>query len=148
MTYVDTLFGHQAEIVGMDCLQDDRILTAGRDKTVRLWKIKEEAQLLFQGGHTMSVDAVAKLSAKRYFTGSQDGAVALWTTEKKKPVHISQGAHSGQWITAVAALKYTVCVRILPTFLVPQCLCAVIRTWLHLARVMGLSTCGTVELKV
>ena len=108
MAYVDTLFGHQAEIVSMDCLGSDRVLTSGRDKTVRLWKIKEEAQLLFQGGHTSSIDCIAKLSAKRHFTGGQDGAVALWTTDKKKPYHLVQKAHSGQWITSVAAYKYTV----------------------------------------
>ena len=46
MSYVETLFGHQSEIHGIDSLFDNRTLTCGQDKTVRLWKIVDGTQLL------------------------------------------------------------------------------------------------------
>lgn len=43
-------FGHQDAITGLDCLGRERCVTAGgRDRTVRVWKIPEETQLVFHG---------------------------------------------------------------------------------------------------
>jgi ribosomal RNA-processing protein 9 len=51
MGYVETLFGHQDIIVGIDALRSENAVTAGsRDKTLRFWKIVEESQLVFRGG--------------------------------------------------------------------------------------------------
>ncbi|KAJ3188476.1 pre-rRNA processing protein [Irineochytrium annulatum] len=62
LTYVETLFGHQDQIQSIDTLTYDRCITAGaRDRTVRLWKIVEEAQLIFRGGMGADVkDDIAK----------------------------------------------------------------------------------------
>lgn len=38
-TYLDTLFGHQSEVLTIDCLWKERLLTVGRDRTMRLWKV-------------------------------------------------------------------------------------------------------------
>lgn len=38
-SYIDTLFGHQSEVVFIDCLRQERVLSAGRDRTLRLWKV-------------------------------------------------------------------------------------------------------------
>jgi ribosomal RNA-processing protein 9 len=51
MGYVETLFGHQDSITGLDSLKGDTaVSTGGRDRTVRFWKITEETQLVFRGG--------------------------------------------------------------------------------------------------
>lgn len=51
MGYVETLFGHQDCITGMDALRSETAVSAGgRDRTVRFWKIVEESQLVFRGG--------------------------------------------------------------------------------------------------
>lgn len=50
-SYVETLFGHQDCIQGIDALRGELAVTAGgRDKTVRYWKVMEESQLVFRGG--------------------------------------------------------------------------------------------------
>ena len=42
-------FGHEDAITGIDSLAKDRCVTSGgRDRTVRLWKIPEESQLVFR----------------------------------------------------------------------------------------------------
>ncbi|EDO27894.1 predicted protein [Nematostella vectensis] len=50
MAYVETLFGHQDAVTGIDSLSRDRAATAGgRDRTLRIWKVVEESQLVFNG---------------------------------------------------------------------------------------------------
>ncbi|THH29233.1 hypothetical protein EUX98_g4954 [Antrodiella citrinella] len=51
MAYVETLFGHQAPVLGLDALmRESAVSVGGRDKSVRFWKIPEESQLVFRGG--------------------------------------------------------------------------------------------------
>jgi len=51
MGYVETLFGHQDQILDLDALRGDYCVSVGaRDKTVRYWKIIDETQLVFRGG--------------------------------------------------------------------------------------------------
>ena len=53
MGYVETLFGHQEALTGLDSLRgDSAISSGGRDRTVRFWKIGDETQLVFRGGGT------------------------------------------------------------------------------------------------
>lgn len=46
--YVDSLFGHQAEVYAVDALRQERVVTSGNDHTCRVWKIPEESQLIFR----------------------------------------------------------------------------------------------------
>jgi len=107
--YVESLFGHQAEITCIDSLLKERALTCGADKTLRLWKIPEESQLMFKSPtiHS-SIDACAMVNDEFFFTGQQDGSVALWTINKRKPCQTVRDAHGpGNWISAVAAFPFS-----------------------------------------
>lgn len=49
-------FGHQDAITGLDSLSRERCVTAGgRDRSVRVWKIAEESQLVFHGHEWVSL---------------------------------------------------------------------------------------------
>lgn len=37
--YVNTLFGHQSEVLTVDCLRKERVLATGRDRTMQLFKV-------------------------------------------------------------------------------------------------------------
>ncbi|KAJ3141048.1 pre-rRNA processing protein [Geranomyces variabilis] len=51
MSYVETLYGHQDHVTAIDTLTRERCITAGaRDRTLRMWKIIDESQLIFRGG--------------------------------------------------------------------------------------------------
>eukprot|EP00298_Acanthocystis_sp_HF-20_P021881 c28577_g1_i1.p1 GENE.c28577_g1_i1~~c28577_g1_i1.p1 ORF type:complete len:456 (-),score=191.47 c28577_g1_i1:20-1360(-) len=104
--YVDTLFGHQSDVVSIHGLNRPRIISGGRDMTVRLWKIPEQTQLVFRG-HTASVDAVHMISAHLFISGSQDGSVCLWDVAKKKPIWSCANAHHGKWISAIGSVTRT-----------------------------------------
>ena len=122
MVYVETLFGHQAEINGMDAWRRERPVTCGRDRSVRVWKLVDESHMLLkcpqgvgEGGAGRglvmggSLDCMAMLSEECYVTGGEDGMLALWNVNKKKPVAIVPSAHggAGHWISSVAAIKGT-----------------------------------------
>ena len=48
--FFSTRFGHQDSVTGIDSLSRDRAVTSGgRDRTLRVWKVVEESQLVFNG---------------------------------------------------------------------------------------------------
>lgn len=73
MTYVETLFGHADAITAIDSLSPERAVSVGADRTVRMWKVLEETQLVFHA-HMASIDCVRMLTPTSFITGSQDGA--------------------------------------------------------------------------
>ncbi|KAL2109442.1 hypothetical protein VUR80DRAFT_2461 [Thermomyces stellatus] len=112
MAYVETLFGHQDDVVDIDALAQERCVSVGaRDRTARLWKVAEETQLVFRGGgsadkkarlqgvdpaslrHEGSMDRVAMIDDELFVTGSDNGSVALWNLAKKKPLCVVPAAH-------------------------------------------------------
>lgn len=113
LAYVETLFGHQDHIVDIDALAQERCVSVGaRDRTARLWKVAEETQLVFRGGavdkkqqlrhpgvdprslqHEGSMDRIAMIDDDLFVTGSDNGSIALWSVQKKKPVYIESLAH-------------------------------------------------------
>ena len=111
MAYIETLFGHQDHIVDIDALAQERCISVGaRDRTARLWKVAEETQLVFRGGamdkkakpdgvdprsllREGNMDRIGMIDDDLFVTGSDNGSIALWSVQKKKPVHIEPLAH-------------------------------------------------------
>jgi WD40 repeat protein len=60
-------------------LTDQRAATVGQDRTIRLWSLKNHAELADLQGHTKTITAIAA-SAKGdiIVTSSEDGTVRLW----------------------------------------------------------------------
>jgi ribosomal RNA-processing protein 9 len=109
--YMDTLFGHQAAVQALAAFSKERCVTVGSDRTLRVWKILQESQLVFRG-HKASIDCLAMLDESWFITGSQDGAVALWSATRKRPHAVVPSAHktplgNGGWVSACAALPLT-----------------------------------------
>lgn len=53
LAYVETLFGHQDEVLDVAAVggpQERCVSVGARDRTARLWKVVEESQLVFRGG--------------------------------------------------------------------------------------------------
>jgi ribosomal RNA-processing protein 9 len=104
-------YGHQSEIIGLDCDHRERPITVSRDHTVRLWKVQDETHLVFRGRGSLDCCTVAGQST--WVSGADDGALSLWGTMKKKPLMVSQGAHvatpelgaAAAWVGALAAVR-------------------------------------------
>lgn len=90
--FVDALYGHEAEMQALSCLQQEQCVTVGTDHTLRLWRIQQQKQLVFKHqtakppmpeeadpskcyGVSAGLDCVASLNDNRWITGGQDGAV-------------------------------------------------------------------------
>lgn len=101
LAYVETLFGHQDHVAAVSALTVDECVSVGsRDRSARLWKVVDETQLKFLGDssmkamyHTGSLDCVAALPPQHFVTGSDAGAISLWSQHKKKALSTIETAH-------------------------------------------------------
>lgn len=88
LAYIDTLFGHQDTVSCIASANQDRCVSVGRrDRTVRLWKIAEESQLVFRMSETDggSLDEIVFVG-KYFVSGADSGVLSLWSASRKKPI--------------------------------------------------------------
>lgn len=109
-------FGHQDAITSIDALSRERAITSGGyDGTIRIWKIVEESQLIFNANNAgNSIDAVKLINEENFFSGGDDGQLCVWGCLKKKPLCSIPESHgkdeiNGQpmWISSIATLLNT-----------------------------------------
>ncbi len=101
LAYVETLFGHQDHVTGLAAMSLDQCVSVGaRDRTARLWKVVDEMQSVYRADSskhaeyvTGSVDCVAALQPAHFVTGSDSGAIQLWSVHRKKPMFTIEKAH-------------------------------------------------------
>eukprot|EP00980_Cylindrotheca_fusiformis_P016200 scaffold4811_cov171-Cylindrotheca_fusiformis.AAC.8 len=111
LMYVETLYGHQFGVTGVDCHRKERPISVGRDRTARAWKLAEDTHLIFRGGAKVSAaDCVRVMKDDWYLTGHDDGCLGLWMTDKKKAVKTIDQAHGsegcvGRGICSVSSLR-------------------------------------------
>ncbi|KAD7116453.1 hypothetical protein E3N88_03721 [Mikania micrantha] len=91
-SYITTLFGHQSDVLTIDCLRKERVLTVGRDRTMHLWKVPEESQLVFRAPAS-SLECCCFINNDEFLSGSDDGNIEHWSVLRKKPLHIIKNAH-------------------------------------------------------
>jgi len=106
--YIETLFGHTAQVTAVDCLRKERVVSVGSDRTCRIWKVPEESQLMFKG-HTASGDTCKFVNQTTFVSGSQDGSLSLWSMFKKKAVHTVRNAHRREASAGPDASTGTTC---------------------------------------
>jgi len=103
MAYVDTLYGHGAEVAAIAASRKERVLTCGSDRTCRLWKVVEDSQLVFHAPAAAgSLESICWVSPTEWVTGATDGSLQRWSATRKKPAGTWLGAH-GAWTAAPVA---------------------------------------------
>ena len=92
--YVETLFGHQEGVCALDALTPDTLVTGSADRSLRLWKVADETQLVFSGGHTASVDCCAMLNANalKAAYGKAQAAAAMAAIKKLASLTLDEEA--------------------------------------------------------
>ncbi|KAL0712711.1 hypothetical protein Bca4012_019689 [Brassica carinata] len=91
--FVQDSFGHQGEVLAIDALRKERAISVGRDRTMQLHKMPEQARMLYRAPAS-SLESCCFISDTEYLSGSDNGTVALWGMLKKKPVFLLKNAHS------------------------------------------------------
>ena len=81
------------QVLALDALRTERVVSAGGDRTCRMWKIPEESQLIFRGSYPV-IESCAFSRGGEWVSGDASGALALWNVGRKKPVHVVPGAHA------------------------------------------------------
>ena len=96
LTYIETLYGHQAPVTGISCYgaRHEIPFSVARDRTARAWKIAEETHLIFRGGAKLSsADCISSMKDDWFLTGHDDGILNLWTSSKKRAIDSIPNAH-------------------------------------------------------
>lgn len=123
LAQLETLYGHQDLVVDISALGLERCVTVGsRDRTAMLWKIADETRLTFRAGDSHekygkkkkdrtddkteekeeeiyfegSIDCVSMIDDSHFITGSDNGNIALWSLNKKKPLFTKRLSHGIQ----------------------------------------------------
>lgn len=86
--------------------------SGGADGTLRIWKIVEESQLVYNG-HSGSIDHVKYVNEEVFVSCGDDGSLCVWNVGKKKPIAERKLAHGksttgvANWISSIATLVNT-----------------------------------------
>lgn len=106
-------FGHQNQVTSIDAMYKERAITSGGvDQSLRIWKIVEESQLVFNG-HQGSIDSVKFVNEETFLSCGDDGSLCTWSASKKKPIGEYKFAHGksatgvANWISAITCLVNT-----------------------------------------
>ncbi|KAG7542066.1 WD40 repeat, partial [Arabidopsis thaliana x Arabidopsis arenosa] len=91
-THIDSSFGHQSEILSIDALRRERVLSVGRDRTLQLYKVPESTHLIFRASEA-NLECCCFVSSDEFLAGSDNGSISLWSILNKKPVFIVKNAH-------------------------------------------------------
>ncbi|KAJ3615500.1 hypothetical protein Zmor_016368 [Zophobas morio] len=124
--FIEQLFGHQDSVMCVDTLSRDRAISVGgRDRSLRLWKISEESQLVFDSkGHVGNIECCCMINENTFVTCGEDGKIFLWTTSRRRPFFTQTSAHgmrhsksenthnhnnkaNAPWVTSVASYRYS-----------------------------------------
>lgn len=111
MMYLETLYGHQFGVVGVDCHLKERPVSVGRDRTARTWKLAEDTHMIYRGGAKIApADSVRVMKEDWFLTGHEDGNLGLWMADKKRAVININQAHGaasniGRGINAISSLR-------------------------------------------
>jgi len=105
MAYMDSHYGHQSDILGLDAYSGDRLLSCGIDRQVIFWKINEDSELVYRNEkHT--VDTINVINNQFFITGSSDNCLDLWAMNKKRPIFTLEGVHSdNSWVLSTANIR-------------------------------------------
>ena len=105
-SYEDSLFGHTDGVTSIALAAPGRLVSGGIDKTVRLWKVREDKHLFFSR-HTASVDCVTAPVTDKFLSGGQDGSIMSWSCASKRPTCTLPKPHGGgdNWLTAMGCVR-------------------------------------------
>lgn len=92
----DTFVGHEKEVTTLSFSNDGEYLISGsRDKTVRLWKLANGNQRVFEGHRSDINDAHLSPDGRHFVSGSNDAQIKMWDVKSGEEL-LSMIALSGR----------------------------------------------------
>ncbi|CAD2105113.1 U3 small nucleolar RNA-interacting protein 2, putative [Plasmodium vinckei lentum] len=103
---INTYLGHTNNILTMNSLSQNKLLTSSSDYTIRFWNTKNDNHILFNINYEI-IESCCTLNNKIFVAGTFSGALYIFTSSYKKPICIHKNAHSSYPITALISIPYT-----------------------------------------
>ena len=103
------------QVTSIDALSRERAISAGgRDNSIRVWKIVEESQLVYNSTPNGSTDVVKLVNEENFISAAEDGTISVWNVNRKKPLFtvdkahgVSEETNQPRWISALASFTNT-----------------------------------------
>jgi len=84
------LEGHRGPVNALDYRSDGRIVTAGADRTVRVWNPRDGSATVMQGHEDEVTTTVFTPDGAKVLSSSQDGTLRLWDARTGVPLAVLQ----------------------------------------------------------
>lgn len=65
-------------------MSNNEIVTAGQDKTIKVWKIDSKQSLMTLTGHTSMIWCINEIKGNKVISGSSDNRAIIWDLNEKK----------------------------------------------------------------
>lgn len=75
---------HKGRINCVIKLSNNEIVTAGQDKTIKVWKIDTKDSLMTLSGHKSMIWCLNEIKGNKVITGSSDNTAVIWDLNEKK----------------------------------------------------------------
>ena len=75
---------HKGRINGVIKLSNYEIVTAGQDKTIKVWKIDSKNSLMTLTGHKSMIWCINEIKGNKVISGSSDNRALIWDLNQKK----------------------------------------------------------------
>ena len=82
------LEGHRGDIQGLEYGADGRVVTAGTDRTVRVWPAREGPEVVLRGHTRDATDASFSVDGSKVVSSGMDGALRLWDSRTGVPLAV------------------------------------------------------------
>ncbi|ETB61763.1 hypothetical protein YYC_01584 [Plasmodium yoelii 17X] len=103
---INTYLGHTNNILTMNSLNQNKLLTSSSDYTIRFWNTKNDNHILFNINYEI-IESCCTLNNKIFVAGTFSGALYIFTSSYKKPICIHKNAHNSYPITALISIPFT-----------------------------------------
>ena len=75
---------HKGRINCVIKLSNNDIVTAGQDKTIKVWKIDSASSLMTLSGHNSMIWCINEITGNKVISGSSDNRAIVWNLNEKK----------------------------------------------------------------
>ncbi|GAB1540965.1 hypothetical protein NUACC21_36340 [Scytonema sp. NUACC21] len=99
---IRTLCGHSFGVNAVAVIDSEHVISASRDKTLKVWNWQTGEEVRTLTGHSSSVNAVAVIDSEHVISASGDDTLKVWNWQTGKKVRTLTGHRD--WVRAVAVI--------------------------------------------
>ncbi|CRH02689.1 conserved Plasmodium protein, unknown function [Plasmodium relictum] len=103
---LNTYLGHTNNILSMNSICQNKLVTSSSDYTLRVWNTKNDNHILYSINYEI-IESCCTLNNKIFIAGTFSGHIYIFTSSYKKPIYIQKNAHNASSITALISIPFT-----------------------------------------